>query len=102
MRFASGRRLTDLLASGEPGVTLLARVDPRTTAERAQYAADRRALIASLRTRGLDERVAQVDDTLFTVSLEPTLTTREKVLVARMLRLGQPAGVLLVPIGFRR
>jgi len=102
LRFASGRYLTELRASGEPGVTVLARFDPRTPAERVQYAADRRALIASLRARGLDDRVAQVDETLFTVSLEPTLTAREKVLVARMLRLGQPVGVLLVPIGYRR
>jgi hypothetical protein len=102
LRFASGRYLTELRASGEPGVTVLARFYPRTPAERVQYAADRRALIASLRARGLDDRVAQVDETLFTVSLEPTLTAREKVLVARMLRLGQPVGVLLVPIGYRR
>lgn len=102
LRFASGRYLSDLRTSGEPGVTLLARYDPRTPAERAQYAADRRALIASLSARGLDDRVQQVDETLFTVSLEPTLTPREKVLVARMLRLGQPVGVLLVPIGYRR
>jgi hypothetical protein len=102
LRFASGRYLSGLLAAGEPGVELVARHDPRTGAERAAYARDRRALVASLAARGLDERVRQVDETLFTVSLEPTLTAREKVLVARMLRLGQPAGVLLVPIGFRR
>jgi hypothetical protein len=102
LRFASGRYLADLRHSGEPGVTLLARFDPRTPAERAQYAADRRELVASLAARGLDDRVQQVDETLFTVSLEPSLTPREKVLVARMLRLGQPVGVLLVPIGYRR
>lgn len=102
LRFASGRYLADLRSSGEPGVTLLARFDPRSPAGRVQYAADRRALIASLQARGLDDRVEQVDETLFTVSLEPTLTAREKVLVARMLRLGQPVGVLLVPIGYRR
>ena len=102
LRFASGRYLTGLRTSGEPGVTLLARFDPRTPAQRVQYAADRRELISSLAARGLDERVQQVDETLFTVSLEPSLTPREKVLVARMLRLGQPVGVLLVPIGFRR
>lgn len=102
LRFASGRYLTALLGSGEPGVELVARHDPRSAAGRAEYGRDRRELIASLAGRGLDERVRQIDETLFTVSLEPTLTAREKVLVARMLRLGQPAGVLLVPIGFRR
>jgi len=102
LRFASGRYLGGLLAADQPGIELVARHDPRTRAERAEYARDRRELIASLAARGLDERVRQVDETLFTVSLEPTLTAREKVLVARMLRLGQPTGVLLVPIGFRR
>jgi len=102
LRFASGRYLSELVGSGEPGVELLTRYDPRTAAERLEYERDRRELVASLTARGLDDRVRQVDETLFTVSLEPTLTAREKVLVARMLRLGQPAGVLLVPIGFRR
>lgn len=102
LRFASGRYLSGLLGSGEPGVELVARYDPRTAGERGEYRRARRELVDSLAARGLDERVRQVDETLFTVSLEPSLTPREKVLVARMLRLGQPTGVLLVPIGFRR
>lgn len=102
LRFASGRYLAELRASGEPGVTLLASYDPRTGRERRRFARERAELVASLRRRGLGAVASQVDTTLFTVSLEPTLTPREKVLVADLLRLGQPIGVLVVPIGYRR
>ena len=102
LRFASGVYLRDLLTSDEPGVKLLAKYDPRSRAEQAIYSSDRSKLIASLQKRGEDEVAKQVDSSLFTASLEPSLTQREKNLVAEMLHLGQSVGVLLVPVGFKR
>ncbi|MEN9594740.1 MAG: hypothetical protein RLY23_1223, partial [Actinomycetota bacterium] len=102
LRFASGNYLRDLIASDEPGVELLARYDPRSRAQRATYRSDRSELLASLQSRGAVEVADQVDSSLFTASLAPSLTRREKNLLAEMLHLGQPLGVLLVPIEYRR
>ena len=63
-------------------MTLLASYDPRDARERRRFARERDELVSSLRARGLDTAAEQVDTTLFTVSLEPSLTPREKVLVA--------------------
>ncbi len=102
LRFASGGYLRDLITSNDPGVTLLVKYDPRSRAEQATYERDRRNLIASLQSRGEGEIAKQVDLSLFSASLAPSLTQREKNLVGEMLRLGQSSGVLLVPIGFNR
>lgn len=102
LRFASGGYLRDLITSDQPGVTLLVKYDSRSRAEQATYKSDRRNLISSLQSRGEDEVAKQVDSSLFTASLAPSLTQREKNLVAEMLRLGQSSGVLMVPIGFKR
>jgi len=59
-------------------------------------------LLTSLQSRGEVEIANQVDSSLFTASLAASLTQREKNLIAEMLHLGQPLGVLLVPIGYRR
>ena len=102
LRFASGVYLRELLASGEPGVELLASYDPRSREQRSTYMRDRTELLASLQRRGEVEIADQVDSSLFTASLAPSLTQREKNLIAEMLHLGQPLGVLLVPIEYRR
>lgn len=102
LRFASGVYLRDLISSDESGVELLARYDPRSRAQRATYRSDRSELLASLQSRGEVEVADQVDSSLFTASLAPSLTQREKNLIAEMLHLGQPLGVLLVPIEYSR
>ncbi|MEI6569800.1 MAG: hypothetical protein WCO36_00025 [Actinomycetes bacterium] len=102
LRFASGNYLRALIASDESGVELLARYDPRSRAQRVTYRSDRSELLTSLQSRGEVEIANQVDSSLFTASLAASLTQREKNLIAEMLHLGQPLGVLLVPIGYRR
>lgn len=102
IRFASGVYLRELLASDDPGVKLLARYDPRSRAQRSTYVKDRAELLASLQRRGEVEIVDQVDSSLFTASLAPSLTQREKNLIAEMLHLGQPIGALIVPVEYRR
>lgn len=77
----------------------IAFVEPRTAAERAEYAELRREVLTELRARGLTELVSLVDTNLFGVSNDPRVGPEAARAMARMLVLGQETAVFLVPPG---
>jgi hypothetical protein len=94
---ATGRARSTVAA--EPGARVLAQVDVRTAAERAEQAAVHDELVAVLQDAGLDELVPAVDDNLLGVAFDPRLPAAARSLVARLDALGAPAAVYLVPPG---
>jgi hypothetical protein len=94
---ATGRGRSTVAA--EPGARVLAQVDVRTAAERAEQAAVHDELVAVLQDAGLDELVPAVDDNLLGVAFDPRLPAAARSLVARLDALGAPAAVYLVPPG---
>jgi hypothetical protein len=80
-------------------VVEVASFDPRTDAEREQFAALRAGLIADLDASGLDDLVPIVDTNLFGVRTDPRLSQRVRDDAARLLLLGQETAVFIGPPG---
>ena len=83
-------------------VVEVASYDPRTDAEREQFAALRDDLIADLEANGLDDLVPIVDTNLFGVRVDPRLSQQAREDAARLLILGQETAVFIGPPGVRR
>lgn len=79
----------------DPRVVEVASVDPRTADERAEYDDLRDALIAELRTDGLDDLVPLVDSNLFGVRVDLRLSVAQVDLTNRLLHLGQETAVFI-------
>ncbi len=77
----------------------LAYAEPRTTDELAEYDDLRASVIADLEAAGLDDEIPLVDGNLFGLSLDGRLDDDTREAVERMLELGAPAAVFLVPVG---
>lgn len=77
----------------------VAHVEPRDAAARAEFAGLRSAVIDDLRGDGLDDVVPVVDGNLFGASIDPRVSPRAERLMARMLELGEPGAVFIVPPG---
>jgi hypothetical protein len=84
---------------GQPGVEQVARSDPRSPVERAEYDRLRTEVGAELEADGLDDLVAQLDDVLFAVALDPRLADGTHAKILRMMELGLPVTVFLGPPG---
>ena len=82
-----------------PGAVEVAAVDLRTAAERAEFAQLRRIVLDRLAEQGLDDVAAMVDTNLFGASLDARIDHEVSVAMARMLIIGEPAAVFVVPIG---
>ncbi|MFZ9630063.1 MAG: hypothetical protein ACO3C1_12025 [Ilumatobacteraceae bacterium] len=82
-----------------PGAVEVAVVDLRTDAERAEFDRLRTFVLDRLAAQGLDDVAAVVDTNLFGASLDERLDHEVEVAMARMLIIGEPAAVFVVPIG---
>jgi len=80
-------------------VVEIASYDPRTDADRQQFAALRDDLIAELEANGLDDLVPIVDTNLFGVRVDPRLSENARQDAARLLALGQETAVFIGPPG---
>lgn len=80
-----------------PDAVEVATYDPRTDAERAEFAAVRADLVARLTAEGLDDLVPSVDENLFGLSIDPRLSAADHADLARLIELGQPMAVFVAP-----
>lgn len=78
-----------------PGARRVAYADPRTPAERAEYARLRRHLIGRLRSLGRPDLVPAVDRLLFGVGVDPGMPPDVDRTVNRMLEIGLPIAVFV-------
>lgn len=84
---------------GREDAVEIAFVEPRSPAERAEYAELRESVIAELSDAGLDDLVPLLDTNLFGASNDPRVGSDAARAMARMLLLGQETAVFLVPPG---
>ncbi len=80
-----------------PGAVEVASYDPRTAAEREEFAAVRQSFIDRLTAEGLGELVPLVDVNLFGISVDTRLTAADHADLARLIELGQPMSVFIAP-----
>jgi hypothetical protein len=84
---------------GEPGAQEVAFDDPRTPAERSEFAEVRAAAISQLRAMGRSDLVDRIDLDLFDVALNGGLPGSLNLLLGRMLDIGVPVAVFVLPGG---
>jgi hypothetical protein len=82
-----------------PDAFEVAYVEPRNARQRAEFADLRSAVIADLRSDGLDDLVAAVDGNLFGASIDERVSGWTQRRMARMLELGEPTAVFVTPPG---
>lgn len=82
-----------------PDAVEVARHDPRTPAQRAEFERIRRQVLTDLEEAGLDDVAPLVDGNLFGATLDPRLPDETRERMERMLHLGLPAAVFLAPPG---
>jgi hypothetical protein len=80
-----------------PDAVEVATYDPRTDAQRAEYAEVRARFVDRLSTEGLDELVDLVDTNLFGISVDTRLSTADQDDLTRLIELGQPMSVFIAP-----
>jgi hypothetical protein len=80
-----------------PGVLEVARTDPRTRRERADFRRLRTEVIDEFDAAGLTDLVPTVDENLFGLSLNPRVPEPTRVKLVRMTTLGLPAAVFIAP-----
>jgi hypothetical protein len=81
----------------KPGAREVARTDPRTRAETAEFARLRTEVIDELNTAGLTDHVPTVDENLFGLSLNVQIPESARLKLVRMTTLGLPAAVFIGP-----
>jgi hypothetical protein len=81
----------------KPGAREVARTDPRTAGERAEYQRLRTQVIDELEAAGLDDLVPTVDENLFGLSLNTRVPEPARQKLVRMTDLGLPAAVFIGP-----
>jgi hypothetical protein len=80
-----------------PDAVEVATYDPRTDAQRAEYADVRARFVDRLRAEGLDELVELVDTNLFGISVDTRLSAADQADLTRLIELGQPMAVFIAP-----
>lgn len=93
--FASGGWIEHWAA--EPGAVRVAYDDPRTAAERAEFEEVRARAVDALVASGRGELVDRLDSDLFGVALNEQVDGSVNLLLARLLDLGVPAAVFVLP-----
>lgn len=83
--------------AGEPGAKRVAYDDPRTTAERSEFEDVRERAIAGLESLGRHDLVERLDTDLLDVALNEGVTGATSLVISRMLDLGVPAAVFILP-----
>lgn len=81
----------------KPEMREVAYVDERTPAEREEYTQLQAAAVRQLEQAGLSDLALRVDDNLFIAIFTPETPPRAKILLERMLEIGQPAAVFVGP-----
>lgn len=79
----------------KPDVHEVAFYDPRSPAQKAEYARLRRQVVAGFLAAGQTTRAREVDDNLFVAIYQPDLPPGLKPLLERMLNLGQPSAIFV-------
>lgn len=82
-----------------PGSKEVSFSDPRTPDERVEFDRLRGEVIAEIQQAGLVERVDDVDGNLFMLAIAPEVPKETRTKISRMLALGMPAAVFVVPPG---
>ena len=82
-----------------PRARLLTSLDPRTTAERADYAQLRARAVDGLVAAGLSDLVRDLDGNLFIATFDPRVPEPLKDVMVRMADLGLPFAVFVEPAG---
>jgi hypothetical protein len=80
-----------------PEAREVAFADPRTDAERAEYARQRRQVIDELRALGQDQLVPAVDANVITLATDLRVPPRLQRVLARMVGLGLPTAIFVAP-----
>ncbi|HEV7526497.1 MAG TPA: hypothetical protein VGP92_16130 [Acidimicrobiia bacterium] len=75
----------------------VASFDPRSTAERAEFARLHDQVAAELRQAGMSDLVPQIDANLFMLALAPRVPTATQRLITQMLNLSMPMAVFIGP-----
>jgi hypothetical protein len=81
----------------KPDVREVARTDPRTRQERAEFARLRAEVIEEFNAAGLSDLVRTVDENLFGLSLNTRVPESTRQKLVRMTTLGLPAAVFIGP-----
>jgi hypothetical protein len=82
-----------------PQARELAFADPRTDAQRREFASLREQVLDDLTVAHLRDDIELVDGNLFGLSLDERLPRATRKAIERMLELGSPAAVFLIPPG---
>jgi hypothetical protein len=82
-----------------PEARLLAAADPRDADQRAEYERLRDEVADELADDGLDDLVPSLDGNLFGASLDPRIDDDERERMERMLELGSPIAIFVMPPG---
>jgi hypothetical protein len=77
----------------------VAAYDPRTDAERAEFAQLHAQVIEDLQREGLSNLVPQIENNLFMLALLPRIPAPTRHLMSRMLALALPVAVFVGPVG---
>jgi hypothetical protein len=80
-----------------PGAVRVASYDPRTAAQKADYARVRDAFVGRLATEGLGELVPLVDSNLFGISVDTRLSAADQADLSTLIAIGQPMAVFIAP-----
>ena len=95
IQFASGQNIARTAAL--PGATQVALADLRTDAERAEFDRLKAEVVATLNEQGLSDIVPILDGNLFGASIDERVDRDTQRKMARMLDLGEPVAVFLLP-----
>ncbi len=71
--------------------------DPRTPAQKSEYARLHEQVVAGFEAAGQTARAREVDDNLFVAIYQPDLPAGLKPVLERMLSLGQPSAIFVGP-----
>jgi hypothetical protein len=82
-----------------PGAVEIGYVDTRTDAQRAEQDDLRSEVIAEIEALGLDDLLPKVDENLFGAAIDERLPASVQLKMGRMLELGAPLAVFVVPPG---
>jgi hypothetical protein len=95
IRFATGEKIDKTRAL--PGAVQAAFVDLRTDAERAEFDRLKGEVVAVLQAQGLSDIVPVIDFNLFGASIDERVDRDTQRKMARMLDLGEPEAVFILP-----
>ena len=100
VRLATGFYIDEVRAV--PGAELVLEYDPRDATESAEYDRIEAEVTASLTAAGLVDLVPLLETNLFGVQLDPRVATEVQAQVDRLLELGTPTAVFVLPPGADR